>query len=169
MSFIGEIKAFSGQFVPKGWVECNGALYATAEHPQLGSILGNRFGGDGRDTFGVPDLRCASPVGAYGEFDVGTRVGTSMHTLQILPENMPTRESQINVLNSVEITNSDHYEVKGSKGVEFETPMQLVMENANTTVEIQSASQAMKIDSYQPSIGMIYIICVEGGEYPVRG
>jgi microcystin-dependent protein len=55
--FIGEIILFAGNFAPRGWALCDGALLPISQNTALFSILGTTYGGDGRTTFGLPDLR----------------------------------------------------------------------------------------------------------------
>ncbi|MBK7825986.1 tail fiber protein [Nannocystis sp.] len=55
--FIAEIKMFGGNFAPRGWAFCNGQLMSIAQNTALFSLLGTTYGGDGRTTFGLPDLR----------------------------------------------------------------------------------------------------------------
>ena len=55
--FIGEIVMFGGNFAPRGWAQCDGQLLAISQNSALFSILGTTYGGDGRTTFGLPDLR----------------------------------------------------------------------------------------------------------------
>jgi microcystin-dependent protein len=55
--FLGEISMFGGNFAPRGWVFCNGSLLMIASNTALFSILGTTYGGDGRTTFGVPNLQ----------------------------------------------------------------------------------------------------------------
>ena len=62
--FVGEIKMFAGNFNPRGYALCNGQLLDIAQNPALFSLLGTIYGGDGRTTFGLPDLRSRSPVHA---------------------------------------------------------------------------------------------------------
>ncbi len=62
--FIGEIKMFAGTFAPRGWAFCSGALLPISQNTALFSILGTTFGGDGRVTFGLPDLKSRSPMHA---------------------------------------------------------------------------------------------------------
>ncbi len=60
--FIGEIRVFGGNFAPKGWALCNGQLMAIVQNTALFSILGTRYGGDGRTTFGLPNLQGSAPM-----------------------------------------------------------------------------------------------------------
>ena len=55
--FIGEISMFAGNFAPRGWAFCDGQLLSIAQNSALFSILGTTYGGDGRTTFALPDLR----------------------------------------------------------------------------------------------------------------
>ena len=60
--FIGQIVMFGGNFAPRGWAFCDGQLLAINTNQALFSILGTTYGGDGRTSFGLPDLRGRSPM-----------------------------------------------------------------------------------------------------------
>ena len=60
--FIGEIVMFGGNFAPRSWAFCNGQLLAISSNSALFSILGTTYGGDGRTTFALPDLRGRAPI-----------------------------------------------------------------------------------------------------------
>jgi len=60
--FIGEIIMFGGNFAPRNWALCDGQLLSIAQNTALFSILGTTYGGDGRTTFGLPDLRGRVPM-----------------------------------------------------------------------------------------------------------
>ncbi|WP_022834972.1 phage tail protein [Salisaeta longa] len=62
--FVGEIRMFAGNFAPKGWALCDGQLLAVSQNNVLFSLIGTLYGGDGRTTFGLPDLRGRVPVHA---------------------------------------------------------------------------------------------------------
>lgn len=62
--FVGEIRMFAGNFAPRGWAFCDGQLLAVSNNDALFSLLGTIYGGDGRTTFGLPDLRGRIPVHA---------------------------------------------------------------------------------------------------------
>lgn len=70
--FVGEIRFFSFDFPPHDWMPCDGRLLPIAQNQALFALLGTTFGGDGRVTFGVPDLRGRVPMHA----NVGTPQGT---------------------------------------------------------------------------------------------
>ena len=60
--FVGEIRMFAGNFAPRGWALCDGQLLAVSSNDALFSLFGTIYGGDGRTTFGLPDLRGRVPV-----------------------------------------------------------------------------------------------------------
>lgn len=60
--FIGQVVYFAGNFAPRGWAFCEGQLLAISQNSALFSIIGTTYGGDGRTTFGLPDLRGRAPV-----------------------------------------------------------------------------------------------------------
>jgi microcystin-dependent protein len=55
--FLGQIMMFAGNFAPRGWAFCDGQLLPISQNTALFSILGTTYGGDGRTTFALPDLR----------------------------------------------------------------------------------------------------------------
>jgi microcystin-dependent protein len=77
----GMIVAFIGATIPDGWLDCDGSMLATAEFPGLAAALGTRFGGEG-DSFALPDLRGAAPVGA-GPVAAGERVAGAVPGLAL--------------------------------------------------------------------------------------
>lgn len=60
--YVGEIRMFGGNFAPRGWSLCNGQLLAISSNAALFSILGTTFGGDGQNTFALPDYRGRAPL-----------------------------------------------------------------------------------------------------------
>ena len=60
--FIAEIRIFAGNFAPRGWAFCNGELKPIAQNTALFSLLGTTYGGDGRTTFGLPNLQGRAPM-----------------------------------------------------------------------------------------------------------
>ncbi|WP_100405647.1 phage tail protein [Bacillus solitudinis] len=55
--FVGEIRLFAGNYAPRDWAFCEGQLLAISQNTALFSILGTTYGGDGKTTFALPDLR----------------------------------------------------------------------------------------------------------------
>ena len=84
--FIGEIKVFGGNFAPRGWALCDGQLLPISQFTAVFSLLGTMYGGDGRTTFGLPDLRGRVPVHqgqgpGLGNYVQGQRGGSTTTTL----------------------------------------------------------------------------------------
>lgn len=83
--FLGEIRAFSFDFAPRGWAECNGQLLPINQNQALFSLLGTQFGGNGQTNFALPDLRGRSPlgqgVGPTTTYATGDRAGVEFQTL----------------------------------------------------------------------------------------
>jgi microcystin-dependent protein len=59
---VGEIRMFAGNFAPAGWMFCNGATLAISENETLFNLIGTTYGGDGENTFKLPDLQSRVPV-----------------------------------------------------------------------------------------------------------
>lgn len=86
--FIGEIRMFGGNFAPRGWALCDGQLLAISQNTALFSILGTTYGGDGRTTFALPDLRGRLAMHAgtgpgLSTRKLGARTGLETNTLNI--------------------------------------------------------------------------------------
>jgi microcystin-dependent protein len=60
--YVGEIRIFAGNFAPAGWMFCNGSLIAIGQNETLFNLIGTTYGGDGQQTFALPDLRGRVPV-----------------------------------------------------------------------------------------------------------
>ena len=61
-AYIGEIRLFAFNFAPKGWAACQGQLLPIRQNQALFALLGTTYGGDGRETFGLPNLQGAVPL-----------------------------------------------------------------------------------------------------------
>lgn len=90
--YVGEIRLFAGNFAPQGWAFCDGQTLAIAENDVLFNLIGTTYGGDGQETFQLPDLRGRVPVhqgsGPNGQNHViGQRGGTETVTLS--PQQLP--------------------------------------------------------------------------------
>jgi microcystin-dependent protein len=60
--YVGEIRIFAGNFAPAGWMFCEGQLLPISENETLFQLIGTTYGGDGQETFGLPDLRGRIPL-----------------------------------------------------------------------------------------------------------
>lgn len=92
-TFVGFIGAFGFNFAPRNWGLCQGALIAINDNPTLFSLVSDFYGGDGRTTFGVPDLRGRTAIG-YGagpglpNYNIGWKPGDEQIALTV--SQMPT-------------------------------------------------------------------------------
>ena len=78
---VGEIKMFAGNFAPAGWAFCEGQQLSIGGNDVLFSILGTTYGGDGRNTFALPDLRGRAPVHSDNLHRLGQKGGLIHTTL----------------------------------------------------------------------------------------
>lgn len=81
--FLSEIRIMSFVFAPKGWALCDGQLLPINQNQALFSLLGTTFGGDGRVTFALPDLRSRTPIHVGSGHNLGERGGEQAHTLSV--------------------------------------------------------------------------------------
>jgi microcystin-dependent protein len=84
--FVAEIRIFPFNFPPKGWAFCDGQLMAISQNTALFSLLGTTYGGDGKSTFGLPNLQGNSPMfwgqgAGLSDYFIGQEGGEQNHTL----------------------------------------------------------------------------------------
>lgn len=96
--FIGEIKMVGFNFAPQGWAFCDGALLSIQQNSALFSLLGTYYGGDGRSTFGLPDLRGRVPIHqgqgpGLSQYVLGELAGSE--TVTVTPGQMPAHNHLI--------------------------------------------------------------------------
>lgn len=87
--FVGEIRLFGFPRVPDGWLACNGQIISIANYDVLYSLIGTAYGGDGLQTFGLPDLRGRVPISSgqgtgLPNYVIGQPAGEEQHTLRDL-------------------------------------------------------------------------------------
>lgn len=164
--YIGNIIIFSGTFAPRGWAFCEGQILAIANHQALFSILGTSFGGDGRTTFGLPDLRGRAAVSSgqgpgLSNYPLGTKTGAEYTSL--VSSNLPA--AIVAIPASSEDANSDE---PGGKGAAV-TSDKIYASTADELMAPGSIAGAVSqpFNNRQPYIGTNYIIALEG-LYPSR-
>lgn len=99
--FLGQIQAFGFNFAPRGWAFCNGQLLPISQNSALFSLLGTTYGGDGRSTFALPDLRGRVSFGfgtgpGLSSHPIGSKGGTERETLNI--QQIPSHNHSANVV-----------------------------------------------------------------------
>lgn len=174
---IGEIRLFAASFAPKNWGYCNGAIIAIRSNTALFSILGTTYGGDGQNTFGLPNLAGRSAVGqgqggGLSYYALGEIIGANNVTLNInnLPAHIHTASGSIVVpayseegdsgspANNVLASKANMYSTQPSDSSTKPLPLQL---------QIGTSGSNQPIGLNQPSLGMNYIICMTG-VFPYR-
>ncbi len=81
--FLGEIRVFSFNTIPRGWQRCEGQHLPINANQALYSLLGTMYGGNGTTTFALPDLRGRVPIQADGSHAQGAAGGEAAHTLTV--------------------------------------------------------------------------------------
>jgi microcystin-dependent protein len=87
--YIGEIRMFAGNFAPAGWSFCSGQVLPISENPALFTLIGTTYGGDGQNTFALPDLQSRIPLhmGTNAQngitYQLAEAAGTEQETLTI--------------------------------------------------------------------------------------
>lgn len=61
-AYVGEIRMFAGSFAPVGWMTCEGQILPISEHETLFQLIGTTYGGDGEETFNLPNLASRVPI-----------------------------------------------------------------------------------------------------------
>ena len=107
--FIGEIRMFSGNFAPANWAFCDGQLLPITGNEALFSLLGTIYGGDGRTTFALPDMRGRVPLhmgsgAGLSPRTLGTKGGQEAVTIGV--GQLPSHNHQL-VTNSQQATQTD--------------------------------------------------------------
>ena len=92
--FLGQVMPVPFNFAPRNWALCNGQTLAISQNQALFSLLGTMYGGDGRTTFMLPDMRARTPIGvnSNGSYIPGQAGGTENVALtsQQIPQHMHT-------------------------------------------------------------------------------
>ncbi len=85
--FVGEIRIFGGSFAPAGWAMCQGQVMPISENDTLFNLIGTTYGGDGQQTFNLPDLQGRVPMhsgqgpGLSQNYTIGEKAGVESVTL----------------------------------------------------------------------------------------
>ncbi|MDJ0705573.1 MAG: tail fiber protein [Leptolyngbyaceae cyanobacterium MO_188.B28] len=169
--FLGEIRMFAGNFAPRSWSFCNGQLLATSQNDALFSLLGTIYGGDGRTTFGLPDLRGRLPIhqgtgAGLSSRRIGSRGGAETETLAI--NQMPSHTHILQGSDNNASSDNPSGAVLAKRTVDFykKNPDQSKVIDFPSTV-VESTGGGQPHSNMQPYLGINFIICL-AGIYPSR-
>ncbi|MGE5703060.1 MAG: phage tail protein [Clostridia bacterium] len=166
--FLGEIRLFSGNFAPTGWAMCNGQILPINQNQALYSLLGTTYGGDGKTTFALPDLRGRVPMhfGDGPEFSAtrGQAGGEETHVLTI-PE-MPAHLHQVNATASKATAVSPKGNVWAARENSY-SYAQMDLPQLMQPAAISTAGQNSPHPNMQPYLVLNVIISLVG-IYPPR-
>jgi microcystin-dependent protein len=188
-AFLGQLTLYPYSFCPKGWTEANGQLLAISSYTALYSLLGNVYGGDGRTTFGLPDLRGRTAIGVgqgpgLSNVQLGQRGGlesVTQNAAQLAPHNHGattnvTVNSQLRAYNSragntgtaqgnVPSTASETVYNAGPADVDMGSSAISTTASGTTTIGNAGSGQAMSVRN--PYLGLRWCIALQG-IYPSR-
>lgn len=108
--FIGEIRMFAGTFAPRGWAMCDGQLLNVGQNDALFSLYGTIYGGDGRTTFGLPEMRGRIPLHAgNGPGLSNRRLGSKggAENVTVTTNQLPNHTHQMIASNQAVATSTD--------------------------------------------------------------
>jgi len=108
--FVGEIRMFGGSFAPAGWAFCDGALMPISENDTLFNLIGTTYGGDGQETFGLPNLQSRVPIhvgqgpGISQNYQLGEAAG--VESVTITTQQLPIHNHALVASTSIANTNT---------------------------------------------------------------
>jgi microcystin-dependent protein len=162
--YIGEIRIFAGNFAPRGWALCNGQLLSIAQNTALFSLLGVMYGGDGRVTFALPDLRGRAPMHFGQGPGLTPRTEGEMggeETVTLISNQMPSHSHQVNGNQgpgSSPTPDSNYWAASSRRDVAYAN-------NANTQLSPQAVGftgNNQPHENRQPYLTLNYIIALQG-------
>ena len=167
--FVGEIRMFAGNFAPRGWAFCDGQLLAVSQNDALFSLLGTIYGGDGRTTFGLPDIRGRLPVHAgsgpgLSQRRLGAKGGAESVTLTV--NQLPSHTHDYNASTAAGAQSSPNNNVvSGRPGDATYTEDTATSAMANNAISSVGGSRSHS--NLMPYLCINYIIALFG-IYPSR-
>lgn len=170
--FIGQIQLFGFNFEPVGWAKCDGRILLISPHLELFSLLGTQYGGDGRTTFALPDLRGRVALGEGGgpglsPVIIGQKGGVEQVALTLDQMPQHTHETIVHAADPIDRGAGSNTPKKSywAKGSPYATSHNEVM--ASDAVKIQNTGGGKPHENRQPFIGLNYCIALVG-IYPSR-
>lgn len=162
--FVGEIRMFAGNFAPRSWAFCDGQLVAVSQNDALFALLGTIYGGDGRTTFGLPDMRGRLPIHAgtgpgLSQRRLGAKLGTERETLTV--NELPAHTHPMKVSTDVSNVPTPRHNVTARP-----TSVDLyIADNPNTSLApnaISATGGSQSHDNMMPFLAVHFIIALFG-------
>jgi microcystin-dependent protein len=163
--YVGEIRMFGGNFAPVGWAFCDGSTLAISEFDTLFNLIGTTYGGDGVNTFNLPDLRGRMPIHQGQGIGLSNRIiGASggSEAVTLLSSQLPSH-------NHTPLANSGAGNADTPAGNYWSgsatTPQYVPGDQANTnmnTAAIGASGQSQPHDNMQPFLATSFIISLYG-------
>lgn len=169
--YLGAIGLFAFDVIPKNWLPCDGRMLSVPQNQALFSLLGVAYGGDGKATFGLPDLRGRAMVGSGPAYPAGTKGGAEVVALAV--NQAPTHYHTIAVSTSVGNSTVLEGSVIGASAASPNLPTPPpVYAPSGALVELGAGSVSttggnVPHNNMQPFQVLNYCICVNG-HYPSR-
>ena len=166
--YLGEIRMFSGSFAPANWALCNGQHLLIKEYQDLYSKIGTDYGGDGRSTFALPDMRGRVPVhmgkGAeLSEYKLGDKKGEE--TVKLGVDELPKHNHRMNVdtMNANKVNPENCLIVNPDFNLYCEkTSKDEIVAMADKS--LSEVGQNMSHNNLQPTLSINFIIRIQGGD-----
>ena len=167
--FIGEIRIFAGNYAPRGWAFCNGGTLEVSENPALFSLLGTTYGGNGRTTFGLPNLQGRVPRGVgegagLSKTSLGQPSGSDTVTLSA--NQMPSHNHALEATSQFFGTSGDPTNRTFDDITQYQDSITNSVNLSDQAISSQGSGQS--VDNLQPYLVLNYIIALEG-TFPNRG
>jgi len=160
--FLGEIKICAFPFAPKGWAFCNGALMSIQQNNALFALLGVQYGGDGKNTFGLPDLRGRVAVHRDGSTYIQGKTG-GQETVTLQAAHLPAHNHGVAAASSAatlpRVGGAAQNLLAATTTSIYGAPSNLVPMEAGMTSTIGGGAAH---DNTQPSLVVNYIIATSG-------
>jgi microcystin-dependent protein len=165
--FVGEIIMFGGNFAPAGWAMCDGQLMPISENDTLFNLIGTTYGGDGQETFAMPDLQGRVPVhngtGSDGiNYQIGEKAGVESVTLstQQIPSHSHVSQTASGGQAATAPNNILADAQTNQAGTRIYSSQAPSVALNNNTVTIQGGSQPH--DNIQQTLCVTYVISLFG-------
>ncbi|OFW79257.1 MAG: phage tail protein [Alicyclobacillus sp. RIFOXYA1_FULL_53_8] len=162
--YVGEIRMFAGNFAPVGWATCDGQSLSIADNDALFALIGTTYGGDGVNTFSLPDLRGRIPVDTSESYLLGSMAGTESITLVTQQIASHSHISQVNSNVGNSLDPSGQF-IAANTYDNFSTATQGLVNMSAQAIDSTGGNQPH--DNMMPAMTVTFIISLQG-IYPPR-